>query len=367
MPVLPDFSSFAQTPNLGGDYLQGVQVAQSAIQHAQELQLQRETLAQHARQAEIEYAGKQADFQQNQMRYEHQMAIDKAYKDATIGLHTKQLEQQQQAATAAAALHLSQLEQTRARDAANAAWHTGQVDVGQQNVDLRTKAATDKAALQQQYQNRSAAYQEPDYQAEMGEEPMSQEDAARRATIELGPQMGSAFNTAIKPGAATRDKMPQAWDRDPSKQYITAGGAYIPPLKDKPSALEATPIAGMSPDVAVSIGGKVFKKADPTKEVLSQLNPLVKVHENDVPGQQALLRKEAGKKLSDAENGFAKVYEEREKEIKRLRGVLDKIRERVAAPTTSITNSIAPYIPSNVQTNSTTKFRWDPQNGLQPK
>ncbi len=363
MPVIPDFSSFAQTPNLGGDYLQGAQIAQSAIQHAQELQMQREQLSQHAAQAQMEFQAKQADFQQNQMRYQQQMAIDKAYKDATIGWHQGQLEDKQKQATAAAALHLSQLEQKKAQDDAIASWHAGQLDIGQQNVDVRSQAATQKAALQQQLQNRTAAYQEPDYMGEVGEDPMSLEAASKRAMLELGPNQFGGAGTAAVRGA----------DQDvPGLGQITHPEGYpnMNVLRTGPKSVSH--VAAIPPDLATlgppprgyeNYGGKTLKVQPLDVPLQKELDRLVAVQDKD-PGEMAYRKKLKGEKLTPTQEAMLSVYQTRQARIDELRDQIDKQRARDNA---GPTNSIAPYIPSNVQNSGTNKFRWDPQNGLQPR
>lgn len=90
---MPAFSAYAPTPNLAQSFLGGARLAQDAAQHAQAIQLQREKLAQDAQQAEMELMAKQQAAQQQQLRQQQEMEIEKAYKQAQIGLRQREVDE----------------------------------------------------------------------------------------------------------------------------------------------------------------------------------------------------------------------------------------------------------------------------------
>jgi hypothetical protein len=90
---MPAFSAYAPTPDLAQSFLGGVRLAQDAQQHAQQIQLQREKLAQAAQQAEMELMAKREAAQQQQLRQQQEMEIEKAYKQAQIGLRQREVDE----------------------------------------------------------------------------------------------------------------------------------------------------------------------------------------------------------------------------------------------------------------------------------
>lgn len=325
MPVLPDFGSFAATPNLGGNYLEGVQVAQQAQQHAQSLQLQREKLAQDAQQAQMEFQAKQAQFEQQQLRYEHQMAIDKAYKDATIGWHQRQIEDQEK------------------------------------RLALATAAAAQKLQVQQQYQNRLSSYTDPEYMAMAGEEALSPEEASRRAILELNPALfGGAGTAAMKPGGGGIEDFGPATDVPglPSEYKQKQVGPQQVRIIHLPQNLAGQPAqqAEGLPDNYKLFGGKLVRLPDPAIPIRSEIKALRKELEND-PGLGAANKKARGEKLTPTQELQFEHYKEKKDHLKKLEDQL----EALSTPRTgSPTNSPAAYIPSGLTggtTNQVGRFR----------
>lgn len=183
---MPAFSAYAPTPNLAQSFLGGARLAQDAAQHAQAIQLQREKLAQDAQQAEMELMAKQQAAQQQQLRQQQEMEIEKAYKQAQIGLRQRE------------------------------------VDESAKVLEFKTQQAAQHTLIQQTAQQRIAR----------GEDP-------QKVWQELGPQAGVGLPAGLfrPPTATGTSAMPTEFDRDPNKSYITRGGAYIPPVKPSPSEL----------------------------------------------------------------------------------------------------------------------------------
>jgi hypothetical protein len=325
MPVIPDFSSFAATPPLGQDYLGGAQLNEQIAQHAAELQLQRETLAQHAQQAQMEHMAKQADFQQNQLRYQQQMAIDKAYKDATIG------------------------------------WRQAQIDEQEKRVSIAAQDASRKMQVQEQYKNRFSAYTDPDYMGEIGEDVMEPEAAARRAILELDPALfGGACSQAVKGSGMTdfgeATSVPGLPDQ--YKQVQTGAGSrriiHVPEALTG-SAKPAEQAPGL-PDNYKLFGGKLVKLSDPIKDIQAELRPLLKEHESDDVGAGKAQDLKNGKKLTPTGQSIAEKWKARQAEIDKLREQIDELRAKTSLVPT---NAPAAYVPAGLggTTNTVAGFR----------
>jgi hypothetical protein len=99
MPVIPSFSAFARGPDLVGARSRADALAEQRRQtnlnflaSMQKLQLDREQLAQQAYIAEMQMAASAEVARQNALRQQSQLAIDKAYKEAVIGLQGRELD-----------------------------------------------------------------------------------------------------------------------------------------------------------------------------------------------------------------------------------------------------------------------------------
>ena len=122
MPVIPSFKSFAQTPNLAGAYTGGIaagqagerlglegerlglereglnlesaRIAQQASQASNQLAMQGQRIAAEERMATMENASRTEQLQNDMLREQTRMGIEKAYKDSQIGLQKDRLAQQ---------------------------------------------------------------------------------------------------------------------------------------------------------------------------------------------------------------------------------------------------------------------------------
>lgn len=100
MPVIPSFSAFAATPNLGAAYtggaelgLQQQRIVQSAAQANAEIQMQGQKLDQARVQNEMELAARDKALQAQTLHQQQAMEIEKAYKEQVIGLKQSQVQQ----------------------------------------------------------------------------------------------------------------------------------------------------------------------------------------------------------------------------------------------------------------------------------
>jgi len=100
MPVIPNFSSFAQTPNNANAWLGGrasaqkdTEIQNQADQARAHLDMQQKQLAQAAQQSQMELQAKQAMHQQEVLRQQQEMQIKSQYEQQMIGIHQMDLEQ----------------------------------------------------------------------------------------------------------------------------------------------------------------------------------------------------------------------------------------------------------------------------------
>ena len=113
MPVIPSFSGYAPKPDLAGAYTESRrinlaeqqaafsaiqahrQLQQQAAEAQQRLQLGQQQLQQQRQIAEMETSARAAVQQQDNLRRQQELEIDKAYKGQLIGLREGELKQQQ--------------------------------------------------------------------------------------------------------------------------------------------------------------------------------------------------------------------------------------------------------------------------------
>lgn len=176
MPEIPPWLN-ANPQRYGDLYAEGARMGQQAAIARAEIQQRQSQMAQQAQMAQVEMQAKQEALQKEHLLKQQEMEIAKSYKEQMLALQGQELQQKQQ--------------------------------VQQQQL----KQAAQRFSMQQLAQQRIAG----------GEDPS-------KVYQELGPIMGippaaySAMNR--RDGAA---KMPTAWTgRDPTKTYISAGGALIP-------------------------------------------------------------------------------------------------------------------------------------------
>ena len=102
MPVIPSFSGFASTPNLGSDYLGGVnaaqsanKVAQDAFADAQRIQLGREQIAGEQVRAQMHLDATQKTLDMQHLIEQHRAEVLAAYRTAQLGMEDGRLKVEQ--------------------------------------------------------------------------------------------------------------------------------------------------------------------------------------------------------------------------------------------------------------------------------
>ena len=113
MPVIPNFSGFAATPNLASSFLGGVKISQDAAQESARLGMQsqriaaeaasdaqriafgREQLAARQVENQMELEAKQKMVEQQALQKSHEASIEAAYKNTQFGLAERRLKQQE--------------------------------------------------------------------------------------------------------------------------------------------------------------------------------------------------------------------------------------------------------------------------------
>lgn len=156
MPVVPSFGSYAPKPDMAGAYLGGQRIALGREQLAQEAQqasarfaMEGQRLQEQRQIAEMELSAKMATQQQEQMRRQQEMEIEKSYRQTQIGLEERRL---QQAA---------------------------------QLMDMKLKEAAQSFAAQQTYQTEMAGAKTPQDQM--------------RVLMQRGPSVGASIPAAAFP------------------------------------------------------------------------------------------------------------------------------------------------------------------------
>lgn len=96
MPQLRSFGSFAQTPNLGANYLGGANLAQRESEFQVNTQLERQKLKQQMAMAEMEAASRASALQQQALRQAQELEVEKAYRQQQIGLQERKLALEEQ-------------------------------------------------------------------------------------------------------------------------------------------------------------------------------------------------------------------------------------------------------------------------------
>lgn len=140
-------------------------LAQAGMRSRQQFDIERQRMQQQSQMAEMELAAKQAAQEQAQMRQSQDLQVEKAYKDASLGLRERELNQQQQ------------------------------------KVDFQIKSASQKAMAQAEASSRIAA----------GEDPT-------KVWMEMGPELGMTANAMASltrkgpgefPGAQAIEGLPE--------------------------------------------------------------------------------------------------------------------------------------------------------------
>lgn len=97
MPVIPNFSAFAPTPNLAGSWLNGINVANRASEVNAQLNLEQQKINQQAQSAAMEASIQQQRLQEASLRAEQEMKIKSQYDQQMLGLKSQELQGQQAA------------------------------------------------------------------------------------------------------------------------------------------------------------------------------------------------------------------------------------------------------------------------------
>lgn len=279
MPVIPTFSAFASTPDLGGVYTRAAAVASETAQAAARIELEKQKLSAAAVQNQMELNAKMAVAEQNARVEQQQMEVDAAYKQATLGFRQREL------------------------------------DNAEQLSNMKMAEFAREAMASQMFQKRFS---------ELG----GDEDAARKAVLEMGPIMGGGgFSAALRSsenGGGSIEGLGEISDipgRPDLQRFRSGPHSYQ--IAPKPTAVEdeATPIQG-APGM-VRIGNRVARLPESVDQKLDMqdLRVLQEEHAKD-PGKMASQRRKAGEKLSKTQTVMADEYDEREKRINELKSKL---------------------------------------------
>lgn len=91
MPVLPNFSAFAPTPNNANAWLGGAALAQRDKQFQAQLAMEQQKLDQQAASAQMEHAIQQQRLEETSLRAHQEMNIKSQYDQQMLGLRSQQL------------------------------------------------------------------------------------------------------------------------------------------------------------------------------------------------------------------------------------------------------------------------------------
>lgn len=288
MAVIPSFGSFAQTPNLASSFLGGAKLSADIAQDAARLQLQRQQLAQEAQQAQMQMQAKEAQAERQALRDQQEMEMEKAYKDAQIGLRQRELQGEEQV------------------------------------LQFKTQEAVQKSMAQQMYQSEAQKL------IDGGSNP---QEAYQQAALRFGPQMGlpsGAYSAAFRgsggsaqlgPASPLLDQagvptgMMQAMSSDRARRI------FAPPTSIQ--SQKAEPIEGT--DQYMRVGERVLPKKDPTVQIRAELKKLEEAHRTDVNGR-LLAKADPKKKMADTDKLKLEDYRAREKKIAELEEQIKAMR-----------------------------------------
>lgn len=183
MPVIPSFSSFAQTPNLAQAWLGGQElqvekqkIAQQAAEAAARINLGYAQLRNQAEQTAMEWNARKEIAGQEALRRQQEMEFEKAYQQQRMGLAEQELNQQQKKL--------------------------------QLDVDAATRRMTAKAVFDRE-KSRLMAEQVPEI------------EAVGRAAIKAGPDLGMA------PSIITEAmQQPKKYFQTPQEKVGPSGTVY---------------------------------------------------------------------------------------------------------------------------------------------
>ena len=182
MPVIPSFSGFASTPDLGGSFLGGARIAADLAQNAQRLSLQRQQLAQSAAQAEMEFQSKEAAQRRSELVGQQNREIEKAYNQSRLGMAERELQ------------------------------------MGESKLMMDAMEASQKFSSQQNYKKRFAEL----------EPKMGAQAAAQQAMMEIGPS-GLGFSQAMKAPAPRNLTVPDVLNQGNDRFFrVEEGGPWKP-------------------------------------------------------------------------------------------------------------------------------------------
>lgn len=295
MPVMRSFSSFASTPNAGSAFTSGAGVAQRIAEAAAELQLGRQKLQAESAQAAMELAAKRETSAAANMRQQQELEMEKAYRDAQIGLKERELGQ------------------------------------AEQLLSLKTQEAAQQFEASQLYQRDAQ---------EMITQGATPEDAYMQAALKYGPQMGlpgSVYTQAFSPESTMAEDFGQATpveglDPERFRKFRTGEGSFQ--LVRLPDNMEAE---GEAPPGYIRAGDKLLPEREPKQitDLKKERARLVKLQDDDTTGQMMSDRAKSGeKKLTRSQQMIADRYEKRASEIR----ALDARMEQAQSPSSSGTS-----------------------------
>lgn len=302
MPVIPSHTGFAATPNLASSFLGGARISADIAQDAARLQLQRQQLAQEAQQAQMQMQAKEAQAERQALRDQQEMEMEKAYKDAQIGLRQRELQ-------------------------------------GEEKVlQFKTQEAAQRSMAQQMYQAEARRLMDVDQ--------LPAQEAYQQAALKFGPQMnlnGGAMAAAFRgrggiggadglgPASPLLDQagvptgMMQAMSSDRARRI------FAPPTSIQ--SQKAEPVEGTKGQY-FRIGERILPMRDQTTEIRAELKKLEEAHRTDVNGR-LLAKADPKKKMADTDKLKLEDYRAREKKIAELEEQIRELRAGTAAAPTN--------------------------------
>lgn len=272
MPVIPNFSAFAPTPNLAGSWLNGINVANRASEVNAQLNLEQQKINQQAQSAAMEASIQQQRLQEASLRAEQEMKIKSQYDQQMLGLKSQELQGQQAA------------------------------------IQLRAQEAAQKFAAQQEYEAGLRAGGDKN-----------------ELFMRLGPRMGmhgSEFNDLL--GASE----PQGASVPPEVYSLAKQGlpgrAAVKIGKNQWTIQneEQNTVPQQKLDQSIA--------ANEDKQALTMYVQLQKQQTEDFEGRDAYQRKLRGDKLDEADEFSANEYETRAKMLRQItKGIGEKIGAEV--------------------------------------
>lgn len=284
MPQLRSFTGFASTPDVGGAFIGGANIAARAAQASQELALGREKIAAEMAQSNMALAAKQEALQAQSLRDQQELQIKKAYQDADLGMKQRE------------------------------------IDNAESLIQLKTQEAARRFQAQQMYQQEAAS---------MVASGKTSEEAFAQSAMKWGPQLdlpGSVYSKAFE--SPESDSPPlgamlpiEGVDPSEARQFVSGKGSrqLVP---TQPSAGDA-PL----PEGYERWGNRIVVKREPAelKEYKQERTRLQRQQDADSTGNMMYGRmiSDPDAKIGKAVKYAAEQYQKREARLGELN---DKIK-----------------------------------------